>query len=193
MSSETEIGKSLATLREQAKLKQSELAKKLQWSAAVLSRVESGERSTSDDELDIILRGIDTPEALGAKDILKRTWRILPAPALADPDADLLWEAEQAAQNVHRLGGKAGREAVLRASACPLRGRAVSRSGAGKGQALSTLPSLAPSRWGNQPRFAARRVSKFQAIRECPRRYWKPARAALRSARCIFAGVRNTA
>lgn len=106
MSRETEIGKYLATLREQAKLKQSELAKKLQWSAAVLSRVESGERSTSDDELDIILRGIDTPEALKAKDILKRTWRILPAPALADPDADLLWEAEQAAQNVHALAEK---------------------------------------------------------------------------------------
>lgn len=106
MSRETEIGKYLATLREQAKLKQNELAKKLQWSAAVLSRVESGERPTSDDELDIILRGIDTPEALRAKDILKRTWRILPAPALADPDADLLWEAEQAAQNIHALAEK---------------------------------------------------------------------------------------
>ncbi len=106
MSRETEIGKYLATLREQAKLKQSELAKKLQWSAAVLSRVESGERSTSDDELDIILQGIDTPEALRAKDILKRTWRILPTPALADPDVDLLWEAEQAAQNVRALADK---------------------------------------------------------------------------------------
>src|SRR5262249_42896350 len=106
MSRETEIGKYLVTLREQAKLKQSELAKKLQWSAAVLSRVESGERSPWDDELDIILRGIDTPEALRAKDILKRTWRILPAPALADPDADLLWEAEQATQKVHALAEK---------------------------------------------------------------------------------------
>jgi transcriptional regulator with XRE-family HTH domain len=103
MSRETEIGKHLATLRDLAGLKQNELAKKLTWSPAVLSRVESGERPLSGDELDIILNGIGTPEAMKVREILSRSWQVLPEPPLADPDADLLWEAEKAAQSVHAL------------------------------------------------------------------------------------------
>jgi len=103
MSRDAAIGKHLAALRDQAGLKQNELAKKLEWSAAVLSRVESGERPLSDDELDIILRGIGTPEAIKVKDLLARRWQMLPEPQLADPDSDLLWDAEQAAQQIHAL------------------------------------------------------------------------------------------
>jgi transcriptional regulator with XRE-family HTH domain len=103
MSRHSAIGKHLAALREQAQLKQNELAKKLEWSAAVLSRVEGGERRLSDDELGIVLRGIGTPEALRLKEILARRWERLPEPPLADPDADLIWEAEQAAAKVHAL------------------------------------------------------------------------------------------
>jgi len=101
------IGKHIAALRDQAGLKQNELAKKLEWSAAVLSRVESGERSLSDDELEIILRGIGTPEALKVEELLARQWQILPQPPLADPDSDLLWEAELAAQKIHALAERA--------------------------------------------------------------------------------------
>src|SRR6266568_933252 len=103
MSRDIAIGKHLAALREQARLKQNELAKKLEWSAAVLSRVESGERPLSEDELEIILRGIGTPEALRLKELLARRWEMLPEPPLGDPDSDLLWEAEQAAQKIHTL------------------------------------------------------------------------------------------
>ncbi len=103
MTREVVIGKHIAGLREQADLKQNELAKKLPWSAAVLSRIESGERPLSDDELDILLNGIGTPEALKLKEILTRKWTILPEAALGDPDADLLWAAEMAAQQVHEL------------------------------------------------------------------------------------------
>jgi len=98
-----ELGRHVATLREQAGLKQSELARKLEWSAAVLSRVESGERPVSDDELDIILKGIGTAESARVKTLLQRRWQILPEPMIADPDSDLLWEAEQTAQKVHEL------------------------------------------------------------------------------------------
>ncbi len=97
------IGLHLAMLREQAKLKQNELAKRLSWSAAVLSRVENGERSLAEEELDIVLNGIGTPAALKVKEILSRTWKIVPKPLLNDPEADLLWEAEQTAQKVHAL------------------------------------------------------------------------------------------
>jgi len=98
-----ELGRHIAALREQAGLKQNELARKLEWSAAVLSRIESGERIVSDDELDIILKGIDTPESARVKTLLRRSWQVLPEPKIADPDGDLLWEAEQTAQKVHDL------------------------------------------------------------------------------------------
>ncbi|WP_316166755.1 MULTISPECIES: helix-turn-helix transcriptional regulator [unclassified Bradyrhizobium] len=103
MSRDAAIGSHLAALREQARLKQNELAKKLEWSAAVLSRVESGERSLTDDELDILLRGIGTPEAARLKEILARRWKRLPEPSLSDADADFLYEAEQVAQEIHAL------------------------------------------------------------------------------------------
>ncbi len=97
------LGRHLASLRERAELKQNELAKKLEWSAAVLSRVESGERPLSGDELEIVLQGIGTPEALKLKEILSRRWTVLPEPPLGDSDADLLWHAEQTAQKIHAL------------------------------------------------------------------------------------------
>ncbi|MBE0152419.1 helix-turn-helix transcriptional regulator (plasmid) [Citrobacter sp. RHBSTW-00821] len=97
------IGKYIASLRDQADLKQNELAKKLPWSAAVLSRIESGERSLADDELEIVLDGIGTPDALKLKEIMSRKWNVLPVAPLGDPDTDLLWEAEQTAQQVHAL------------------------------------------------------------------------------------------
>ena len=103
MSRDAAIGRRLATLRDQAKLKQNELAKKLEWSAAVLSRVEAGERPLTDDELDIIVRGIGSPEAFRLKNILARRWERLSEPVLGDPDSDLLWEAEQAAQEINAL------------------------------------------------------------------------------------------
>ena len=103
MNRDTAIGMYIASLRDQAAIKQNELAKKLPWSAAVLSRIENGERQLTDDELDIILNGIGTPGALKLKEVLARTWVILPEAALGDADTDLLWEAERAAQQVHQL------------------------------------------------------------------------------------------
>ncbi|PPQ35344.1 Helix-turn-helix domain-containing protein [Rhodoblastus acidophilus] len=103
MSRQIEIGKHLAVLREQAGLKQNELARRIEWSAAVLSRVETGERALSDEELVGILNGIGSPDALKVQNQLARQWVILPEPSLSDVDADLLWEAEQAAQKIHEL------------------------------------------------------------------------------------------
>lgn len=103
MNRDAAIGKHIATLRDQADLKQNELAGKLPWSAAVLSRIENGERPVSDDELEIILNGIGSPDAIRLKEVLARKWTVLPEAALGDSDADLLWEAEEAAQQVHDL------------------------------------------------------------------------------------------
>ena len=103
MSAQVEIGAHLAALREQAGFKQNELARRIEWSPAVLSRVEAGERPLSGGELDKILGGIGTSAAMRTKELLARNWEILPEPPLSDPDADLLWQAEQVAKEIHAL------------------------------------------------------------------------------------------
>lgn len=103
MNRDVVIGKRIATLREEAGLKQNELAKRLTWSAAVLSRVENGDRPLAPEELQAVLDGIGTADALKLREVLERQWKMIPEPPLGDPDADLLWEAEQAAQEVHAL------------------------------------------------------------------------------------------
>lgn len=103
MNRDAAIGKRIAALRDEAGLKQNELAKKLTWSAAVLSRVENGDRPLAPEELQTVLDGIGTADALKLREILERQWQMIPEPTLGDPDADLLWEAEQTAQQVHAL------------------------------------------------------------------------------------------
>ena len=98
-----EIGAYLARLREKAGLKQNELAGKVTWSPAVLSRVESGERPLSAEERDSILDAIGTEEALAFKGTAERVWVHLPRPPLGHPDEQILWEAEQALEKVTQL------------------------------------------------------------------------------------------
>ena len=101
--SSNEIGAYLAHLREKAGLKQNELASKVTWSPAVLSRVESGERLLSDEERDSILDAIGTEEALDFKETVERVWVHLPRPPFGHPDEQILWEAEQAIHRVKEL------------------------------------------------------------------------------------------
>ena len=51
------------------------------------------------------------------REILSRHWQILPEPPLADPDADLLWEAERAAREVHALAERPDVSGLLRTMA----------------------------------------------------------------------------
>lgn len=98
-----EIGRNLALLRERGGLKQAELARRLTWSPAVLSRVESGEREVAAEELGDILTGIGTPEAQRFLELLRREWLQLARPPLDHPDQDLLWEAELVSQALAEL------------------------------------------------------------------------------------------
>ena len=99
----TEIGAYLARLRDKAGFKQNELAQKVTWSPTVLSRVESGERALSSEELASILDAIGTEEALGFKETVKRGWQHLPRPPLGHPDEQILWEAEKAIHSIKEL------------------------------------------------------------------------------------------
>lgn len=98
-----EMGKYLAHLRDKAGLKQNELAQKVTWSPAVLSRVESGGRDVSADELNSILEAIGTEEALRFRETAGRVWQKLQKPPFGHPDESFLWKAEQALQSVEEL------------------------------------------------------------------------------------------
>ena len=93
-------GKYLGRLREEAGLKQKDVAQKVTWSQAVLSRVESGERDVTPDELDAILQAIGTENALNFREVARRVWKLLPRPPLDHPEESLLWETEETLQAI---------------------------------------------------------------------------------------------
>jgi transcriptional regulator with XRE-family HTH domain len=76
-------------------MKQAELARRVGWSQAVLSRSEAGERTLSSNELAALLKSIGTDEAASLATTLNWDWRHLPKPGLDHPDLDLLWRAER--------------------------------------------------------------------------------------------------
>jgi transcriptional regulator with XRE-family HTH domain len=91
------LGHRIAQLREQSGLKQAELARRVTWSPAVLSRVEAGERELVTSELADLLDAIGSPEAAALSEIVMRRWEYIAAPPLDHPDQDLLWAAEKVA------------------------------------------------------------------------------------------------
>ena len=98
-----ELGRRHTQVRAAAGLKQAELARKITWSPAVLSRIESGERELSPDELKTVMEAIGTPEALHLATALNREWREIQRPPLDHPDQDLLWEAEDVCRSLVTL------------------------------------------------------------------------------------------
>lgn len=104
MTTSVEMGRYLAHIREKAGIKQNELARRVDWSPAFLSRAESGDRPLSDSELHAILDAIGTPEALRLKDTADRVWQKLTRPAMGHPDEQILWRAEHAIRRIDELG-----------------------------------------------------------------------------------------
>ena len=101
--SSIELGRHLMQVRERSGVKQAELAKRVSLSPAVLSRIESGDRSVSVEEVQDILAQLHSPEASDLSKALRRAWQVLPRPPLDHPDQDLMWEAEEAARALVEL------------------------------------------------------------------------------------------
>ncbi len=99
----TELGRHLMRVRDRAGMKQAELAKRVALSPAVLSRIESGDRAVTLQEVEDILTQIGTPEAADLAKALRRSWHVLPQPPLDHPDQELFWEAEQVAGDLVAL------------------------------------------------------------------------------------------
>ena len=102
----TQTGMHLAQLRQEAGLMQNELAKNIGLSAAVLSRIESGDRPVSEDELRSILESIGTEKALGYRETTGRKWEQLSRPHFGHPDEALLWRAEETLRSISDLRNK---------------------------------------------------------------------------------------
>lgn len=108
-----EIAQNLSSLRESAGLKQGELAKALGWSPATLSRIESGERPISAAELEALLAKLKSPESEAFRRALSRSWEVIDRPPLDHPDQDLLWSAEEVAQEVSSVRQSVGISAAF--------------------------------------------------------------------------------
>ena len=103
MTASVRVGRYLTQLRERAGFKQNELAQQMTWSPAVLSRVESGEREISSEELADLLTAIGTEEAQRFAETITRDWDHLPEPTLGHPAEELLWKAELALRDIDNL------------------------------------------------------------------------------------------
>lgn len=101
-----ELGRHLMQVRDRAGMKQAELAKRVALSPAVLSRIETGDRPVTIQEVQDILVQIGTDEAKELSSALQRVWRVLPRPPLDHPDQELLWAAEQVAGDLVALRDK---------------------------------------------------------------------------------------
>ena len=98
-----EIGNHLAHLRDKAGFSQKDLAQKVTWSSALLSRVESGERPLSQEELTAILEAIGTEDALNFSETANRVWQHLEKPMLGHPSEPLLWRTERVLSDIEGL------------------------------------------------------------------------------------------
>lgn len=98
-----EVGPHLIRLRNEVGISQKELAEKSSIYPGVLSRIENGERSATDDEIQSIIDALDTPSARCLGELLAKTWTHLERPPLAHPDEDLLWESELCLMKIANL------------------------------------------------------------------------------------------
>jgi transcriptional regulator with XRE-family HTH domain len=101
--SDQEIGARVASIRESARLTQAELAKIVDSSPTVLSRIESGERAATQVELERICRAVGSAEAQLLFRRLSRNWTQISAPPLDHPDQELLWDSEEVLHRLLRL------------------------------------------------------------------------------------------
>lgn len=107
MSDETKndvpIGPFLAKVREDAKISQSQLAQAVTFSTATISRIESGEKGATDEEISTMLQAIGTDAAKQLSNFMKQDWDELTRPAFDHPNCNALWEANLALRKLAAL------------------------------------------------------------------------------------------
>lgn len=95
MATAREIGPYLSRLRIEAGLTQKEVAELAAIYPGVLSRIESGERTPTDDEVKRIVAALDTEDARQFGAALSLDWTHLQRPPVGHPHTELLWQGEE--------------------------------------------------------------------------------------------------
>jgi transcriptional regulator with XRE-family HTH domain len=97
------IGRTLARVREEAGLTQAQLAGKVTCSPAGISRIESGDKAVTPEELDTILKAIGTVKARQLGEFTKQRWDVLERPDFDHPNRDSLWSANATLRKLRKL------------------------------------------------------------------------------------------
>jgi transcriptional regulator with XRE-family HTH domain len=87
------VGRYIAMIRDSAGMSQNQLAQLVNFSTATLSRMESGEKEPSTEEIEIILGAIGTDEAAKLAKFLAEPWEFVDRPEFDHPDREALWVA----------------------------------------------------------------------------------------------------
>ena len=92
MSLPSEVGRYLTRMRLEAGVTQKQVAERASMYPGVLSKIESGERSITGEEMQRIVMALDTESAHRFSRVWSQDWSNLERPPLGHPDEDLLWE-----------------------------------------------------------------------------------------------------
>jgi len=101
--SEIPVGRYLADVREGAGVTQSSLSSQVTLSTATLSRIESGDKVGTEEEVTAILNAIGTPLAQELNDYLTQDWNQLKRPPFDHPDRTTLWAANETLRKLDAL------------------------------------------------------------------------------------------
>jgi transcriptional regulator with XRE-family HTH domain len=107
------VGRYISLVREKAGLTQAELAHAITFSTATLSRIESGDKLSSADEIHALLQAIGTPEAVDLREFLGQEWDEVERPAFDHPDRATLWQANLALRKLAALSKDGNLKAVF--------------------------------------------------------------------------------
>ena len=101
--SEIPLGRYLAMVRRDAGMTQAELAQKLTFSTASVSRIEFGETNATDEEIVSILKEIGGQKAAELEEYLRQDWDELERPSFDHLNRAALWQANLALRKLRRL------------------------------------------------------------------------------------------
>ena len=97
------IGRTLARVREEAGLTQAQLAGKVTYSPAGISRIESGDKAVTPEEFDTILKAIGSEKARQLGEFSKQKWDVLERPEFDHPNRTALWSANTTLRKLRKL------------------------------------------------------------------------------------------
>jgi transcriptional regulator with XRE-family HTH domain len=109
-----DIGRTLAGLRAEAKVNQTDVAGKMGVDQSRVSRIESGEAQPTSAEVKSFLASLGTAEASAHLAYLQKSWQIVDRPPITNPDLDAIWRAEKNLQKLEAFEAERNPPAAVR-------------------------------------------------------------------------------